>query len=204
MALTSRKKRPLNRSVPHLGDTRLIIIAAEGQKTEQQYFSLFHDTRVQVKVLSTGADNRSSPGHVIERLNAFKEEFNIGDGDELWLMVDVDRWTPQTLGEVSREALQRGYGLAVSNPCFEVWLLCHFQIPPADVSACRAVENVLREALDGGYNKARLDISRFFDQIETAVKRAVELDANPEDRWPQNVGTHVYRVVQSISQLVRA
>jgi len=50
MAITSRKSRPLDRSVEHLRDTRLVIIAAEGRITERQYFAMFRSTRVQVKV----------------------------------------------------------------------------------------------------------------------------------------------------------
>ena len=69
-ALTSRRKRPLDRDVPHLRDTRLIIIASEGEKTEKQYFEsgLFGNRRVQVKVLET-QDGRSAPNWVLARLN---------------------------------------------------------------------------------------------------------------------------------------
>lgn len=38
MGITSRKKRPLKREIPHLRDTRLIIIASEGAVTEKKYF----------------------------------------------------------------------------------------------------------------------------------------------------------------------
>lgn len=74
MALTSRKKRPLDRTVEHVRDCRLIIIAAEGRHTEKQYFSLFHNPRVQVKVLSTEDDGCSAPNHVLARLDVFRNE----------------------------------------------------------------------------------------------------------------------------------
>lgn len=44
MALTTRRKRPLDRRTrpePHR-DARLFVIATEGEKTEKQYFSMFH------------------------------------------------------------------------------------------------------------------------------------------------------------------
>lgn len=55
MGITSRRKRPLDRKIPHLRDTNLIIIAVEGEKTEKQYFesNFFQRKRVQVKVLET-------------------------------------------------------------------------------------------------------------------------------------------------------
>ena len=40
MALTSRKRRPLNRTITHLRDTKLFIIATEGEKTKKQYFEM--------------------------------------------------------------------------------------------------------------------------------------------------------------------
>ena len=66
---TSRKKRPLDRSSNPMRDARLIIIATEGRKTEEQYFRLFRSRRVQIIVLPTGKDNRSSPLDVLERLD---------------------------------------------------------------------------------------------------------------------------------------
>jgi hypothetical protein len=199
MALTSRKQRPLDRSVPHRRDTRLIIIAAEGRKTEKQYFAQFRDTRIQVKVLPTGEDNQSSPKHVINRLVNYSEEYQIGKGDELWLMIDVDRW--KNLGEISHEAVRRGYQLAMSNPCFEVWLLCHYREPPELAPDCQSIEDILRDLLGSSYNKSNLNLSRFSGKLDMAIQVAKKLDTTPEDRWPQSVGSHVYRVALSIRGL---
>ena len=62
MSLTSRQKRPLNRNIPHLRDTKLIIIVAEGTNTEKLYFEseLFKCPRIQVKVFEI-QDNKSAP-----------------------------------------------------------------------------------------------------------------------------------------------
>ena len=65
MGLTSRQKRPFDRKIPSLRDARLIIIAAEGQETEKQYFKseLFQSSKVHVIVLPP-KDGRSAPKHV--------------------------------------------------------------------------------------------------------------------------------------------
>ncbi|QTA80839.1 RloB domain-containing protein [Desulfonema limicola] len=89
MGLTGRKKRPLNRKITHLRDTKLIIIATEGHKTEKQYFKIFKNHRVQVVIIPS-KDNRSAPEYILERLNTYSEGYQIGDDDELWLMVDTD------------------------------------------------------------------------------------------------------------------
>jgi len=129
MALTSRKKRPLDRSIPCLRDTRLIIIATEGEKTEKQYFEspLFQCTRVQVHVLET-QNGLSSPGHVISRLKDFAQEHNLMAGDQLWAVVDKDRWPDKSLARICQQLAQmKKYqgGCAISNPRFELWLYLH-------------------------------------------------------------------------------
>lgn len=202
MALTSRRRRPLNRTVDHLRDTRLIIIATEGRITEAQYFrELFTDLRVQVYILSTDEDNRSAPQYVLDRLNDYAEQHQIGGDDELWLMVDKDRWPEKRLASVTREAKQRGYGLAISNPCFEIWLLCHLMDPSQHlINDCGGMEALLRQTL-GGYNKTRINIENFRGNIQIAIHRARSQDPNPNSRWPHSIGTHVYRVISSILAL---
>lgn len=198
MALITRRKRPLDRSVAYLRDTRLVIIATEGRCTEKQYFSIFRSTRVQVQVLPTGEDNRSSPDQVLERLREFRERFDLGGSDELWLMVDVDRWGNEKLDRVAGEAKDCGFNLAVSNPCFEVWLLLHHVERIESSDKCCEVEDWLRAALGGSYNKSRLILEQFRLHVPTPMARAEANDAHPSSRWPHKTGTHVYRVVRNL------
>ncbi|MCK5230903.1 MAG: RloB domain-containing protein, partial [Desulfobulbaceae bacterium] len=126
MALTSRRKRPIDRRSkpePHR-DARLFIIATEGRKTEKQYFSIFGNKKCQVHVI-TNEDNKSAPTYILAQLKEFKKEFQIKEDDELWLMVDVDRWGNKHLAAVAAQAGHNKFNLAVSNPCFEVWLYLH-------------------------------------------------------------------------------
>lgn len=80
--MTSRRKRPLKRTIPHLRDTKLIIIATEGEKTEKQYFEddVFTNQRVHVRVLGT-KDGFSAPKHVLQRLRKYKKQYDIQAGD---------------------------------------------------------------------------------------------------------------------------
>ncbi|MBF0263500.1 MAG: RloB domain-containing protein [Magnetococcales bacterium] len=97
--------------------------------------------------------------------------------------------------------LTAGFNLAVSNPCFEVWLLCHFQPPPMQFSKCIEFENELKGGAGGSYNKSNLNIALFKGKVTKACQNAKAADIHPEDRWPQTVGTHVYRVVESIARI---
>ena len=178
-------------------DAWLCVIATEGRKTEARYFTLFQSSRVEVVVFPTGEDNQSSPRHVLNRLGVYREQYDFGPQDRLWLMIDVDRWTTQNLAEVCREAKQRSIGLAVSNPCFELWLWLHH----ADVETidrdCKAIETRLRQHL-GSYNKANLDTAKFKPSIQEAIRRAQNMDTDADALWPAHPGTHVYKVVASL------
>ena len=143
MALTSRRRRPLDHTVPHERDTRLIVIATEGSVTEEQYFDLFESKRVQIKVLGT-EDGKSAPKYVFDRLADYKKDYQLGKDDQLWVMIDVDRWETAHLSEVSSESLKKKFLMAVSNPCFELWLyLHHGDVRPG----CRITADELEEKL---------------------------------------------------------
>ena len=210
MGLTSRKKRPLNRDIPHFRNTSLIIIATEGAETEKQYFAFFRQKRVQVMVLPTPKDEEdpryghSSPRAVLKRLDEFKKQYDLGDQDQLWLMVDTDRWPIAQLDKVASDAQQKHFRMAVSNPCFELWLyLHHGDVDANRVYTCRELEEKLR-ALLNGFNKRNLRLSDFHGHEDVALARAEALDQSPEQRWPLQVGTHVYRVVRESKALGEA
>ena len=50
----------------------------------------------------------------------------------------------------------------------------------------------------GSYSESNYEVSRLLPTIDTAIDRAVALDVNPTDRWPQDIGTRVYLLVRSI------
>ncbi len=141
-------------------DAKLFIIATEGEATEKQYFGLFQSTKIKVEVLATGDDHKSAPQYVLARLNDFNAKYDLNDDDMLWLVFDVDRWTSQNLSSVCREAKQKNYYLAISNPCFEVWLCLHFSDLESQDKSCQDFKTRLKVLL-GSYNSSKLDLSLY-------------------------------------------
>lgn len=196
MGLTGRKPRPLNRKISHLRDTKLIVIATEGHKTEKQYFKIFENIRVQVVVIPSN-DNRSAPEYILDRLNNYSEAYQIGKNDEFWLMVDTDRWGDKKLSEMSQEAFKKNYFLAISNPCFEVWLYLHLGSISTNFTECKELKKMLRQKI-GSYNPSNLNLDIYKPNILIAIRRAKDISPDDGSRWPASIGTHVYKIVEKI------
>lgn len=196
---------------------KLIVIATEGRKTERIYFEglaeNFDSTKVHVEVIEKLDDN-SSPDVVLEQLNSFAKEYNLDENDELWMVIDRDyqSWETEMIKSVAQICHQKkGYFLAVSNPAFEFWLLLHLidctelshqekvdLFKNAKVTRGKTYSKKMITDLLGGFNEAKYDADKFVPNVEEAIKNAIKLDVNPRTRWPNYLGTRVYKLVQSI------
>lgn len=192
----SRYERPR----PRRERRRLYVVATEGSKTEAIYFDQFNNDRfrknVRVEILAKiGA---SSPEAALKRLQRYERENNLEPGDELWVVVDVDNWGPEALDRLCVECRRAGYQVAVSNPCFELWLVLHQEKPPKPLttqSCHRALERLL-----GRYEKANYDVTKLMSYVDAAIRHASQLDQeeDPDTLWPHSTGTHVYKLVQKL------
>lgn len=201
-------------------DSRLIIIAAEGEFTEKIYFEALRkharNSRVHIKILERDEENRhnSSPEYVLGQLTQYKLENPIEQDDELWLVIDKDKWTAKSIRAVAQRCAQdSSYHLALSNPCFELWLILHIidASLESDEEKVKMLKNRKEKknadpylkrklrALLGSYSESNYDADQLVVQIAEAITRAETLDKNKNARWPQGLGTHVYKLAKSIT-----
>lgn len=200
-------------------DARLVVVASEGKDTERIYFKAlakeYANPRVHVHVLERSEDekNNSSPEHVLKQLNDYKTQYALEADDELWLVVDKDSWTDGMLSRVAAVcAKDAAMNMALSNPCFELWLLLHLEdatsLTPEEYKMWlenrRKSKNAdpylkvrLRQKL-GSYHESSYDAPALVVNVETAIERARRLDKGPDDRWPQTLGTRVYLLAESV------
>jgi hypothetical protein len=200
------KKRPLTRDEGSLRDDRLFIVACDDTYAPKQYLDFFRLTRVRIHVVPT-VDGTSAAAHVLARLL----EFDHADDDERWLVLDVDHALQgghvASFMEAMKKARDNGVRVALSNPCFELWLLLHHQ-PEAACSSLNSAAEVtamLRGRL-GSYNKTRLNPEHFpLDSVTSAYERATALDVPYlSDAVPQGTTTRMYRLMQSIVSAAHA
>ena len=50
----------------------------------------------------------------------------------------------------------------------------------------------------GSYHEEAYDAQMLITHVEEAIERARALDKNPNDRWPQTLGTRVYLLAESV------
>lgn len=178
---------------------KLFLIAAEGEKTEQQYFNFFNSRTATIKVECLKSGHGSSPFHVLKRMKTELKKNDLKDSDEAWLVVDKDQWTDEQLSELHTWSQQKeNYGFALSNPKFEYWLLLHFEDGKGVQSPAQCSERLRQKFPDYDKGIDRLKITQ--DDIVKAVRRAKERDSPQCTDWPRAVGTTVYRLVEKLIQ----
>lgn len=196
-----RKKRPIERVQKLERDASLIIIASEDRYAVKQYFEFFESTRIQFRVLETD-DGKSSPQYVMERLAQFIDEYNFGEGDQFWLVCDTDHWIEpnhiQKLREVLRLCNQKEINVALSNPCFDLWLLLHFTEKPTESSlSCQDIEHRLRTTV-GQYQKTKVyNLPIKMQHVRDAIRRS-SADSPRNSDLPDALQTDVYLIIEDL------
>jgi hypothetical protein len=195
------KRRRFERKIGDRPYEKLFVIACEGEETEPQYFNLLKsfllNEKVRLKPLS--GKKKTSCTQVLDKLKRHLRENNVMEPYEAWLVIDKDDNQEKDLRKIYEWSQSKdNYGLALSNPKFEYWLLLHFDEAKGVQSSVQCSERLKRHLPD--YDKG-IDCRKITqDKITDAVKRAKQRDNPPCPDWPKNVGTTVYRLVEKLIQ----
>lgn len=105
------------------------LIVSNGKVTETEYFNTAIEdmgVRGSVRYKFIDGDPLSIVRQLSRELAADKKAERLKEIEpysSIWVVVDTDEF--RNLGETERMVKGAGYRLAVSNPCFEVWLIDH-------------------------------------------------------------------------------
>jgi hypothetical protein len=198
-----RRRRPFTEPRPH------ILVCCEGKVTEPSYFNGLkqegHNTLLHVEVKPGGSvpkaliDYAVNSKHAAEKNARAQKDDNL-KYDEVWCVFDVDAH-PHLL-DAKQKAEANGINTAISNPCFELWLLLHFQDQRAHIER-HPVQSACRGHMPG-YEKF-VPFEAIFPHHQEAVGRAVALDnwQQTQGRPGGNPSTGVHRLTERIMQLGR-
>ena len=206
MAGSSRRhrKRPPGRRPPHREPGRRVLVVCEGVVTEREYLRGFQrwcrNPLVDVEIARehgvprTVVEVAKRLKHAAER-DARSQKDAFLAYDSVWCVIDVDEHPK--LDEALDMARANGVEVALSNPCFELWLRLHFRESPG-MRDRKAAQRMTGEFLPG-YDK-HLSFDALQGGYEDAVRRAERLDTLAAEAGEpgRNPTTGVYRLTEEI------
>jgi hypothetical protein len=135
-----------------------------------------------------------SPTEVVRYARTIYRD-NRDDFDEVWCVLDTDEF--QDITQAAALARRSGVRVAVSNPCFELWLLLHLTGYSAHIST-RDVQRLLCKHLPS-YDKSELSFVDFASGVREACERGRQLDPTG-DAHDVNPSTCVWQLATKIQR----
>ncbi|MFJ5225612.1 RloB family protein [Streptomyces sp. NPDC088400] len=183
-----RRRGPVRRS------SRTMLIVCGSKETERQYLQGLRDHLRNPAVSVVVRGKACSPTQLVAYARG-QRDLNKGGYDEVWCVFDVDEYPD--VAEAAAVARRNGIRVAVSNPCFELWLLLHFADHRAHVATYKKLQPLLEKWVPG-YDKTRVDFGRYRDGVGEAGERARKLDPTGEAHT-RNPSTSVWRLTDRMT-----
>lgn len=210
-------KKPISKKLQHLlrtegnrSDRPIILIVCEGQATEPQYFQGIINERRLANVTVRAAAG-SDPKSVVADAKASKKQRDresqtsvaIAPYDEVWCVFDVDQHP--NIKQAINNAQLNDILIAISNPCFEFWLILHF-VRFATTNQSR--EQIKRQLCShiNGYKKGGAYNKILLPKLNNAIEHAAHIwktqwqinDPTAMNALEKNPSTLVHRLVKSL------
>jgi hypothetical protein len=179
-----------------------VVIFCEGQGSEPDYViglrnlpSVSSNTALNIEI----SDVHGVPYTLVDNAVALKKRDS--EVDECWCLFDVEwpKHHPKLAEAVNRARDVEGVHAAVSNPCFEVWLIMHFRDVAAFLTTGEAEQQSRTE--DGRTGK-HIDPSKYMPQRAQAIQRAKTLEArhnkNAATMPHNNPSSGMFRLLEAI------
>jgi hypothetical protein len=208
----AKATRDLKRRASRRSSYDKVLIVCEGEKTEPNYFiELVNYYKLNSANVEIDGSCGSSPKSVLRRAEKLaKTEQDKGDGyDRIYCVFDKD--SHETYEETKAKiALKKPAGLffhIVSIPCFEYWLLLHFQYTtkPFSASGNSSISNeVLKELkrVMPEYSKGDEKVfCALLQQLEFAKQNALRATIEVENNFTDNPSTHIHELVDYLQNL---
>lgn len=179
---------------------KIFLIVCEGT-TEEKYFTEFRINKrlssVTVDIIPSkkagGTDSRTLVEFAID-----KKRDNIYE--HIWCVFDCDE--NKNIEATFQIAQKEDIQIAFSNPCFELWILLHYQDHRAFVERDKIIPMIKKyikdydKTMDGLYEKTKdkiyMSISRAEQLEEMHLKNCKEKNSNPS--------TSVYKLINSLNR----
>ena len=183
-----RPRPPKKKSVK-----KTMFIFCEGEKTEPNYLQQYIDSAADstsTHVVEISKTRKNTPKQLVdEACKLIKSDRFLGD-DEVWVV--YDRESPKKYAEdlhakSHKKALDNSISIAISNVCFEIWILLHFCYSATpyenyeDLRKKSPLETQFQNHTGQEYGKSILDLYSLLSGLtSTARQNAKRLRATQE------------------------
>jgi hypothetical protein len=159
---------------------RELLLFVEGAKTEERYLTDWARRR-RDRVLISIDPFRGTPRELVRKAVEAKKlearDARRGRGrshDEFWCVFDVDEHPH--VREAVDLARRHDIGLAISNPCVELWFILHIEDRTAFIDRGDA-QRRSKDLLGCGKNLTEEALALLYEHHDQAIARARQLDA---------------------------
>lgn len=171
-----------------------ILVVCGAEATEPAYFEGLKRARRNPAITIKIKAKRGDPDAVVKYAAGMRDRAE-GTHDEVWCVVDVDEFD---LDKAVATARRLRINLAISNPCFEFWLLLHFEACSAPLTCYGDVAKRLVKHVPG-FSKSALRFADYESGIGSAVLRAKKPEVELGFEHGRNPSTGVWALVEKIS-----
>lgn len=192
----NQNKKRFQRKVEIRNYKRIFYLFTEGSKTEPKYFNIFRTNKYQgIHLQIKSHPNKSHPKQVLKRAKQFIKGSKLENKDQAWLVIDHDERPEEDFQELNNWCNGKNYFLAISKPCFEFWLLLHFE----KGDHIKSMEDCLKKLKKylPHYTKNQLDIDKLKSNIPAAIQNAKNKFKQTAG-WQDGSYTKVYELIENI------
>ena len=203
----AKKERDLLRTKKQRKGFDKILIVTEGEKTEPHYLKeLRREFRIRNVDVEIDGNCGSSPKSILE--HAEKKYFEASKTqdpfDRVYCVFDKDTHETyqSTIDKISRKRPKNTYFAITSVPCFEVWLLLHFEYyskpfaSSGDKSAAKMVVNELKRFISDYEKNAKGIFQRLYNRLDKAKSNAKRLTESNIEQEVDNPSTTTQDLIE--------
>lgn len=181
------------------------FFVCEGEKTEISYFEMVKETyqdKVQIKAIYTG---RTDAIGIVKEAKLHQSDYGIS-GINYFCVMDRDDTEVRALKQARNESIEAGIGFILSVPCFDFWLILHFDASTGPLTKDEAQKKAARLLSNPNSKIAALNLKQQME-LQGRINKAIENGQNLSQHhrevtpFPENPSSEMWRPLLEIKNL---
>ncbi len=147
MSKKERNSRNNTKGKKNKSVTKVLIVTL-GEETEPKYFNYFKNRINNLQTAKVDIKkNKKSPTYILKKM--CDSQSDLIKSENIWGVFDKDSF--DDFNKTIIDCTEKGYKVAWSNPCFEIWFLMHFNLYNNSMTTSSVIEKT-KEVFKQTYN----------------------------------------------------